>query len=109
MSDTGLEEKTFCPLGSKCVEAKDGVIHRCEWHAKIQGPNPNTGEKEDQWRCAMFWMPYLIIENSLFERQTGAAVEKFRNEMVKANEVDQRVLLETARISTTRHFIEGKA
>jgi hypothetical protein len=35
----------------------------------------------------------LLIENSQQQRQTGAAVESFRNEMVKANEVGQQVLL----------------
>lgn len=28
----------------------------------------------------------LLIENSQMQRQTGAAVESFRNEMVKSNE-----------------------
>jgi len=35
----------------------------------------------------------LLIENSGQQRQTGAAVESFRNEMVKANETSQKVLL----------------
>jgi hypothetical protein len=35
----------------------------------------------------------LLIENSQQQRSTGAAVESFRNEMVKANEVGQQVLL----------------
>ena len=35
----------------------------------------------------------LLIENSGQQRQTGAAVESFRNEMVKANENSQKVLL----------------
>jgi hypothetical protein len=38
-------------------------------------------------------MPMLLIENSGQQRQTGAAVESFRNEMVKANENSQKVLL----------------
>jgi hypothetical protein len=38
----------------------------------------------------------MMIENSQQQRQTGAAVESFRNEMVKANEVGQRVLLAAA-------------
>jgi len=33
------------------------------------------------------------------ERQTGAAVESFRNEMVKANEASQRLLRQTAKIT----------
>ena len=31
-------------------------------------------------------MPLLLIENSQMQRQTGAAVESFRNEAVKANQ-----------------------
>jgi hypothetical protein len=35
----------------------------------------------------------LLIENSGQQRQTGAAVESFRNEMVKANEATTMALL----------------
>lgn len=34
----------------------------------------------------------LLIENSGQQRQTGAAVESFRNEMVKSNETSQKIL-----------------
>ena len=34
----------------------------------------------------MTWMPLLLVENANMQRQTGAAVESFRNEMVKANQ-----------------------
>jgi hypothetical protein len=40
----------------------------------------------------------LLIENSQQQRQTGAAVESFRNEMVKANESSQQLLLNTTKI-----------
>jgi hypothetical protein len=40
----------------------------------------------------------LLIENSGQQRQTGAAVESFRNEMVKSNEASQQLLLATAGI-----------
>jgi hypothetical protein len=33
----------------------------------------------------------LLIENSGMSRQTGAAVESFRNEMVKSNEATQQI------------------
>ena len=39
-----------------------------------------TGEPVDEWGCAVVWMPTLLIENSQQQRQTGAAVESFRNE-----------------------------
>jgi hypothetical protein len=44
----------------------------------------------------MSWLPILLIENAQMSRHTGAAVESFRNEMVKANEQSQQILLSTA-------------
>jgi hypothetical protein len=66
---------------------------------KIAGTNPNNGKEVEEWGCSMAWMPMLMIENSQQQRNTSAAVESFRNEMVKNNEVSQRVLLATAGIS----------
>lgn len=60
------------------------------------GQNPNTGADVDEWGCAQAWLPVLMVENSQQQRQTGAAVESFRNEMVKSNEVSQKVLLAAA-------------
>lgn len=87
-----LEAKPNCPLdGFKpCRELE------CAWFMKVAGTNPNTGKEIEEWGCAMAWMPILMIENSSQQRSTGAAVESFRNEMVKANEVGQRVLLAAA-------------
>lgn len=82
----GVEVKTFCPLGAKCEEAKDGMIHRCAWYGRVVGEDKNTGEMVDDWRCSMNWMPTLLIENSAMQRKTGVAIESFRNEMVKDNQ-----------------------
>ena len=81
----------FCPLLKK-----DCVGIKCSWFTQVRGTNPNTGQEIDEWNCAITWLPVLLIENSQQQRQTGAAVESFRNEMVKANEVGQRVLLAAA-------------
>lgn len=87
-----IEAKPNCPLnGFEPCKQLD-----CAWFLKIQGANPNTGEQVDEWGCSMAWLPVLLIENSQQQRQTGAAVESFRNEMVKANEVSQQVLIATA-------------
>ena len=73
---------------------------------KIRGNNPNTGEEVDEYGCSMAWMPMLMIENSQQQRSTGAAVESFRNEMVKANDVGQRVLLATVGVApAAQHMI----
>lgn len=76
---------------------------------KIRGNNPNTGEEVDEYGCSMAWLPMLMIENSQQQRSTGAAVESFRNEMVKANEVSQRVLMATLQqANPATKFIEVK-
>lgn len=73
---------------------------------KIRGNNPNTGEEVDEYGCSMAWMPMLMIENSQQQRSTGAAVESFRNEMVKANDVGQRVLLAAVGVApAAQHMI----
>ena len=81
-----MEIKTVltCPLGSKCEEVKDGAIHRCAWYTTLAGTNPNTGEQTDEHGCAMAWVPMLLVENSMQQRSTSAAVESFRNVMASA-------------------------
>jgi hypothetical protein len=87
-----IEPKANCPLdGFKPCRQLD-----CAWFMKVRGMNPNTGEELDDYGCSMAWLPILMIENSQQQRQTGAAVETFRNEMVRANEMGQRVLLAAA-------------
>lgn len=73
---------------------------------KVRGNNPNTGEEVDDYGCSIAWLPVLMIENSQQQRQTGAAIESFRNEMVKANDISQRVLLAAAGVApTAQHMI----
>ena len=87
-----IEPKNNCPLDNfnPCRQMD------CAWFMKVVGKNPNTGAEVEDWGCAMAWLPILTIENSQQQRSTGAAVESFRNEMVKNNEVGQRVLLAAA-------------
>lgn len=84
-----IKAKTNCPLNNfePCKQLD------CAWFIQIRGLNPNTGAEIDEWGCSIAWMPILMIENSQQQRQTGAAVESFRNEMVKANQITTQVLL----------------
>jgi hypothetical protein len=77
-----LEPGTFCPL----IQA-DCKGLQCSWFTQVRGTNPNTGKEVDEWGCAVTWLPMLMIENSQQQRQTGAAVESFRNEMVTASQL----------------------
>jgi len=70
-----LEQGKFCPLiGEDCLGLK------CSWFTQIRGTHPQSGQEIDEWGCAVTWIPTLLIENSQQQRQTGAAVESFRNE-----------------------------
>ena len=88
-----IEEVVTCPLKSECTSIKDNKIHRCAWYIKLAGTNPNTGEQVDEKGCAIAWMPMLMIENSMQQRSTSAAVESFRNETVQANQKTQQILM----------------
>jgi hypothetical protein len=100
-----LEVKANCPLdGFKPCRQLE-----CAWFMKIRGNNPNTGEEVDEYGCSMAWLPMLMIENSQQQRSTGAAVESFRNEMVKSNENSQHVLMATLQhANPATKFIEVK-
>lgn len=87
-----IEQGTYCPLLKKeCIGTK------CAWFTRVQGYDTNTGKEVDEYQCAIAWMPMLMVENSGQQRQTGAAVESFRNEMVKANENSIKILAETSK------------
>lgn len=86
-----IKPGSYCPLVKK-----DCLQLQCAWFTQVRGTNPNTGKEVDEWSCAVTWLPILLIENSQQQRQTGAAVESFRNEMIKANEQSQAVLLAAA-------------
>ena len=93
-----LEQGKFCPLiGEDCLGLK------CSWFTQIRGNHPQTGELIDEWVCAVTWMPTLLIENSQQQRQTGAAVESFRNETL--NRISQTISMK--KINEPTDELEG--
>lgn len=83
-----IEPKNQCPLNNF-----DPCRHLdCAWFIKVAGKNRNTGAEVEEWGCAVAWLPALLIENAGVSRETGAAVESFRNEMVKSNNVGNAVV-----------------
>ena len=83
-----LEQGKFCPL-----IGKDCIGLQCSWFTQIRGANPQTGESVDEQGCAVTWLPILLIENSQKQRETGAAVETFRNETL--NRLSQTITMKT--------------
>jgi hypothetical protein len=83
-----IKPGNFCPLIKK-----DCIGLKCSWYTQMRGTNPNTGEPVDEWGCAVTWMPFMAVEIAQKSNQTGAAVESFRNEVVKANQQNQQLYI----------------
>lgn len=83
-------QEPICPMLKKpCIK------HECAWYVHIRGTNPQTGAEVDNFNCTMAIQPMLLIENSAMQRQTGAAVESFRNELIKNNSMTIQLLSTT--------------
>lgn len=95
-----IEIESNCPLDKNA----DGEFNpcrqtKCGWFVKLRGSNPNSGADIDEYGCAMAWLPILLVENAQQSRQTGAAVESFRNKIDEtskalANEQPLKITLE---------------
>ena len=86
-----IKAGNFCPLLQKeCIGLE------CAWITQVRGSDPNSGKEVDHWDCAVKWIPMLLIENSQMQRQTGAAVESFRNRIVE--NIDMPAITERPKI-----------
>lgn len=104
-----IDQIIICPLmGKRCIEdgtVVAGELHACRFWVKVQCRDPQTGQEVDKGDCIHAWTPMLLIENSKMQRETAKAVEDFRNEMVKANDSSQQLLIAAARQQSA---LEGK-
>ena len=76
-----------CPSTGFVKSCREIVAEfECPKFIKISGVNPNDGQPVDRFGCIDSFLHMLLIENSQQQRQTGAAVESFRNEMVRVND-----------------------
>ena len=89
--------KILCPMmGGECIEdgsIRDGELVACRFWVNVQGKHPQTGQEISNGDCAIAWTPMQMIENSKVNRETGASIDSFKNEMVKANQATTKVLL----------------
>jgi len=77
----GIEVVETCPLGSNCIEVKDGAVHRCKWYIKLQGKDA-TGNDHDEENCAIAWWPLLQVETSRQTLMQTSAINSLRNENI---------------------------
>ncbi len=67
----------FCPfIKGKCKQSK------CMMFKSIRGTNPNTGSEIDEYDCAIGLLPMALLEVAKQTRDSGAAIESFRNVVV---------------------------
>lgn len=78
-----MDIELVCPLGSVCEEARDGKIYRCAWYTRLVGKDPQSNKEYDEWGCALQWLPILLVENAQTNRGQTAAIESFRNEVIR--------------------------
>jgi len=74
------DEGLICPLHKQDMSE---VCHKCPWWMQLRMIDANTGKEIDEWRCAVGWLPHLLIEGAQQSRQAGASVDKMCNEVVK--------------------------
>lgn len=99
-----LKVKDNCPLnGFEPCKQLD-----CAWFVQMRGTDPNTGKEVDEYSCGIAWIPMLLVENAMQSRQSGAAIESFRNEMVKANHASQELLKAATHKTSSVDLIEIK-
>lgn len=98
-----MDTTVTCPLGATCEDARDGKLVRCRWFVLVRGQHPQTGEELDHWDCAIAWLPVLSVEMARTNRGQTAALESFRNEMVRG----QDELNAIARANVNRRLTHG--
>lgn len=102
------DKNVMCPSTGFARPCREIIAeHTCPKFVKITGTNPNGGEPVDQFGCVDSFIPMLLIENSQQQRQTAAAVESFRNEMVKSNHASL-ALIAAANAAHGQQLIGGK-
>jgi hypothetical protein len=78
-------DKYKCPhtaFKKKCVDLRAA----CPKWVHLLGTNPQTGQPVDCFDCADQWASVLTIEAAKETRQAAAAIESFRNEMVRGQQ-----------------------
>lgn len=92
-----METKVTCPLGHECEKAVNGHLEVCAWWVELAGNDPQTGNPlTNVKRCALAWMPILQVEVAGTNRGQTAAIESFRNETVKGQNITHQIMMQAA-------------
>lgn len=94
------DDKVKCPATAFARSCRS-IVAECECpkfvHVRMKDED---GAQVDKWGCVDSFLILLGVETVRASHQTGAAVESFRNEVVKANAAavqERQALIEFAR------------
>lgn len=89
------DPKIKCPATGFARTCRE-ILSECDCpkFVAIRGKDPQTGADVDKFGCVDSFLPLLLIENSQQQRQTGAAIESFRNEVVRENEERREAVMQ---------------
>ena len=78
------EGPCLCGQPERMGEDAEGkpVLIRCPLYMPLW-VNKENGEKVQEWKCAIAWMPILMIENAGEVKAVAGYMESFRNEVAK--------------------------
>lgn len=99
------DENIICPFWRK---PQSEVCHKCPLWVQIRGKNPQGEDTFDQWGCTLGFLPMLLLEGAQQTRQAGAAIESFRNEMVKQNNLSLALQIKDMNGHRVMPQIEGR-
>lgn len=77
------DPKLKCPATAFTRSCREIIADcDCPKFVSIKGHDPQTGAVVDRHGCVDSFLPLLLIEGAQMSRQTAAAIESFRNEVV---------------------------
>lgn len=77
------DPKVMCPATGFTKSCRAiNMEFDCPKFVHLTGRDPQSGEMKDKFGCVDSFLPLLMLENSQQQRQTAAAIESFRNEIV---------------------------
>jgi len=87
MSTSSSQRKTEMRDGELCpLLKKECARHQCAWFLRLSGLDPQSGETQDKYMCAIVAQVIVVLEGNKETRQAAAAVESLRNVQAKAGE-----------------------
>ena len=78
-----------CPLYRKDVSK---VCYKCAWFNHIEGVNPQTGARVDEWMCAQNMQVLATLESAKASNASGAVTQELRNDMHRERQAATRLL-----------------